>query len=114
DTMASGSTTSFEGSRPIDVTVRGSAISRRLDELGLTISLAIGALSDFPAPPRHEPRLDVHALLDAGREPPGPHGGEDRLVELRASGLADRQVGHLAGLGHYEGRRHGHPLALLQ
>src|SRR5439155_8709433 len=41
DTMASGSTTSLEGSRPMDTMLRASAISRREDEVGLMISLGI-------------------------------------------------------------------------
>src|SRR5437899_2118539 len=45
DTIASGSTRSFEGSRPTDTRLRWSAISRREDDVGLTISLAIPTLS---------------------------------------------------------------------
>ena len=40
ETIASGSTRSFEGSRPIvRIVVRASGISRRFEEVGLTISL---------------------------------------------------------------------------
>jgi hypothetical protein len=41
DTMASGRTMSFPGSRPIDRRERGRAISRREDEVGLTMSFAM-------------------------------------------------------------------------
>src|SRR5688572_32281491 len=41
DTIASGSTTSFDGSRPIDMRVRLKGISRREEEVGFTISFAM-------------------------------------------------------------------------
>jgi hypothetical protein len=41
ETMASGRTTSLLGSRPMDSSARASGISRRADDVGLTMSLAI-------------------------------------------------------------------------
>ncbi len=44
DTIASGSTRSFEGSRPmVRIVVRARGISRRFEEVGLTISFATGS-----------------------------------------------------------------------
>jgi hypothetical protein len=49
DTMASGSTRSFEGSRPMERTERGNRISRREAEVGLTMSFAMAATGAYPA-----------------------------------------------------------------
>src|SRR4029450_12334969 len=73
DTIASGRTTSLEGSRPIEQIVRASAISRREEEVGLMMILAIGArrnlTSEEGLAPR-DPHLHFRPLLHAGREFP--------------------------------------------
>jgi hypothetical protein len=43
DTIASGRTTSFDGSRPMETSARARGISRRAEDVGLTTSFAIDA-----------------------------------------------------------------------
>src|SRR3982075_3649160 len=69
DPIASGRTTSFEGSRPIETIVRASAISRREEEVGLMISLAIDARGTYP--PRKVWRLVTRTFTFAPCFMPG-------------------------------------------
>src|SRR5205814_770553 len=114
--MASGSTTSLEGSRPMDTMVRASAISRREDEVGLMISLGIDtadlAAEEGLAP--GDPHPDLRPLLHAGREPPGLVGADDRLVHRAAGGLDHLHVAHLAVVEDDEGDGDGGALPALE
>ena len=82
ETIASGSTRSFDGSRPIvRIVVRESGISRRFEEVGLTISLATGAS------PRGRSGVKVVSTLT--RTPP-----LRRRLELPAADRGDHDLVH--------------------
>src|SRR5262249_21281790 len=116
ETMASGSTTSLEGSRPIETIVRASAISRREEEVGLMISFAIAAaaLSSKERLAPRDPDPDPGPLLHAGRELPGLVGADDRFVHVAAGRLHDLHVADLARVEHDEGDGHGGALTALE
>src|SRR5262249_1121870 len=69
DTIASGRTTSLDGSRPMETMLRASAISRRDEEVGLMMILAMdGAFGLTPEErePLRQADLLLHPLLHAG------------------------------------------------
>ena len=69
DTIASGRTTSLEGSRPIEQIVRARAISLRDEEVGLMMILAIDARRTYP--PRKVWRLVTRTFTFAPCFMPG-------------------------------------------
>src|SRR5688572_18183120 len=91
DTMASGSTRSLEGSRPMDTSVRASGISRREEDVGFTISRATFRLSRAEGLPEVDADLHLRPLLHRGAVPPVAHGGEDGLVHDPSCRLHDLQ-----------------------
>src|SRR6185295_20071405 len=99
ETMASGSTRSLDGSRPIvRIVVRVSGISRLFDDVGLTISFATRSAS-------HEGlaeirlHLDLHAALGGRLVLPALDRGHHDVVHQLADRLDHRHLPDLARLG---------------
>src|SRR5262245_6884421 len=106
ETMASGSTRSLEGSRPIESRDRGSRISRRVEDVGLTMSLAVlvnAALPCLEGLPEVDADLDGHALLHARLVLPVAHGVQHGVVEDLAARLDDLEVADVPLLADDEG-----------
>src|SRR5262245_28550466 len=114
ETMASGSTMSLEGSRPMERRVRASGTSRFEDEVGLTISFAIRPPGNPPrsASRSHVGLLERHPDLDLGplllprRILPFGDRREHRLVHPGVARVVDLDVGDVALLGDHEGAGH--------
>src|SRR5262245_66106037 len=93
DTIASGSTRSLLGSRPIESTVLGRTISRFCEELGLTTSFAITPrdLASAEGLLEGDLHLDLHPLFQRGGILP--------LADRLDHGVVDHGAGRLQHLG---------------